>query len=254
MKPDASPRARRKGRMDTASPSGSRREQRADRSDTVAPAGHELALSPWHLFVVGVFAAATVAIVLTRDAPAVGVLLVCLLIASGGWAGLALHRTLWPLVSAEASEDGESLGDRTRATLGRERDLALRSIRDLDFDRSMGKIEESDYAEMADRLRARVARLTKQLDDGTIGYRELVERDIEARLAQGSRFSAQGAIRGQRPEPEAMSQTLPSSVLRPQSSALGPEPAQPVCAECQTQNDPDARFCKSCGARLGTAT
>lgn len=244
MKQNSSPRPRRAGRMDTAPAPGSRREQRADRSETMGRAGRELALSPWHLFVVGVFAAATAGIVMTRDAPAVGVVLVCLLIAAGGWAGLALHRTLWPLVSDEAEQASESLGDRTRVSLERERNLALRSMRDLDFDRAMEKIEEADYVEMAGRLSARIARLTKHLEDGSTDYRELVERDIQARMTEA---------RAQSPDPEAVSQTRPSSVLSPQSSIPGPEAAQPVCAGCQTQNDPDARFCKSCGARLGAS-
>jgi hypothetical protein len=34
-----------------------------------------------------------------------------------------------------------------------------------------------------------------------------------------------------------------------------PAPARPtrVCGGCRTENDPDAKFCKSCGSKLETA-
>ena len=110
------------------------------------------------------------------------------------------------------------LGGRTRAALEREKTLVLRSIKELEFDRGMGKVSEKDFAEMSARLRARAARLMRQLDAGSV-YREQIEREIE-RTAVG---------------PESR-------------SAVGPV----ACASCNVANDRDARFCKSCGARLGT--
>ena len=49
------------------------------------------------------------------------------------------------------------LGGRTRAALEREKTLVLRSIKELEFDRAMGKVSEKDFAEMSARLRARAA-------------------------------------------------------------------------------------------------
>ena len=49
------------------------------------------------------------------------------------------------------------LGGRTRAALEREKTLSLRSIKELEFDRAMGKVSEKDFAEMGARLRARAA-------------------------------------------------------------------------------------------------
>ena len=93
--------------------------------------------------------------------------------------------------------------------------LALRSIKELEFDRAMGKLSDADWKEMSGRLRARAARLMRQLDAGT-GYRQQIERDLAKRLGE-------------------------AEVKTPTVGA---------CASCATLNDADARFCKACGAKL----
>ena len=117
------------------------------------------------------------------------------------------------------------IGQRTRAALEREKMLALRSIKELEFDRAMGKVSDSDLQEMSGRLRARAARLMRQLDAGA-GYRE----QIETRAREAARAPA--ARRPRRPPPE------------PQRAV------DHACAACATVNDPDARFCKACGHKL----
>ena len=51
------------------------------------------------------------------------------------------------------------------------RDIALESLRDLEFDRHAGKIAEADYRELSDRTREEAARLMERLDrlHGTAG-------------------------------------------------------------------------------------
>ncbi len=66
--------------------------------------------------------------------------------------------------------------------LEREKTLMLRSIKELEFDRAMGKVSTKDFDEMAGRLRARAMSLMRQLDTET-GYRELIERELQARLS-----------------------------------------------------------------------
>ena len=73
------------------------------------------------------------------------------------------------------------VGQRTRVALEREKLMTLRSIKELEFDRAMGRLSDEDWKEMSGRLRSRVARLMKQLDAGT-GYREQIEKDLDARL------------------------------------------------------------------------
>ena len=56
------------------------------------------------------------------------------------------------------------VGSRTRVALEREKNLLLRSIKELEFDHAMGKVAEADYEEMVGRLRSRAVRLLQQLD------------------------------------------------------------------------------------------
>ena len=57
-----------------------------------------------------------------------------------------------------------ALTESMRAVLEREKMLVLRSIKELEFDRAMGKVSAADFDEMAGRLRARALSLMKQLD------------------------------------------------------------------------------------------
>jgi len=99
----------------------------------------------------------------------------------------------------------------------------------------MGKLSDADFADMSSRLRTRASRLIRQLDAGS-GYRAQVEQELEKRMARGS----VGAT--------ARSATAPAE--RPGSAKASPsDDAARECA-CGTVNDADAKFCKSCGAKL----
>ena len=80
------------------------------------------------------------------------------------------------------------VGQRTRVALEREKLLTLRSIKELEFDRAMGRLSDEDWNEMSGRLRARAARLMRQLDAGA-GYREQIEKDLAKRARRSGRAS-----------------------------------------------------------------
>jgi hypothetical protein len=117
---------------------------------------------------------------LVRGQGATTVVLVGVLMATTVLVGIAALRTLRPLM-ATGDDRVAMIGQRTRAALEREKHLTLRAIKDLEFDRAMGKLAETDFVEMSGRLRARAARIIRQLDAGP-GYREQIERDLAARL------------------------------------------------------------------------
>jgi hypothetical protein len=152
--------------------------------------------------------------------------------------GIAALRTFLPLTKKSWSDGARILGGRTRAALEREKTLALRSIKELEFDRAMGKVSEKDFAEMSGRLRARAARLMRQLDAGA-GYRSEIEREITKRIGV-----APGGSKEQDPPHAADRQPL-DGVGR----VLPSRPAN-ACPSCNTTNDADARFCKHCGASM----
>ena len=193
---------------------------------------HE-SLQPWQLFTLAGLIGATVVVFLSRgQTPAAIILLSCAVFAAA-YIGVSALRTVLPLFGATRQDEAETLGERTRAALEREKTLTLRSIKELEFDHGMGKVSEKDFAEMSARLRARAARLMRQLDAGSI-YRGQIEKDVERRLATASNPKTQV------PNPKSQS-----------TAATAPQANE--CATCAAVNDVDARFCKNCGARLETS-
>jgi hypothetical protein len=206
-----------RGQRDPSTSSGSSRA--SSRDDTVRP---------WHFFVLASLIAATAAVVLAREARPEHLVLISLTIGAAGFAGAALFRTLVPLTGRDVRLAEEGLSESMRAVLEREKMLVLRSIKDLEFDRAMGKLSTRDFDEMSARLRARAMSLMRQLDAGG-GYRELIERELNARVTNAS--ARTGRDKRSKPVP-------PGAVA-----------AAPACA-CGAANEPDAVFCKRCGQKL----
>ena len=194
---------------------------------------------PWHVFTVTALLGATAAIVVTKPPNVIILVLICLTVGSAGLVGLMTYRTLRPLTQKEHRETAAMAGSRTRAAVEREKTLVLRSLKELEFDRAMSKVSEKDFHEMASRLRARALSLMKQLDIETPGYRDLIERELEARLEQSTVDSQPSTV------------DSPPSTVEGQWSRVERRTGSPsTCSECGTANDQDARFCKGCGSAL----
>src|SRR5687768_16507553 len=173
-------------------------------------------LQPWQFFLLGGMLAATATVIVATGQSPANIIILSLTVVSVSFVGLGAYRVLLPLVQQEV-ETPVTIGGRTRTAMEREKTLVLRSIKELEFDYAMGKVAKADFDEMHGRLRARAVGLMKQLDAGG-GYKEQIAREIEQRLAHDrSAQGAQGAQGAQR--------------------ATG-------CAECGTENDEDAKFCK----------
>jgi hypothetical protein len=169
-------------------------------------------LHPWQFFALAALGCATAVTFLVRDRGIVAVVLISLLMGTCALIGLAVVRVVLPLVAPNIERT--VVVGRTRAALEEEKNLALRTIKELEFDRAMGKVSEQDFREMSVRLRGKASRLIRQLEAGD-GYRGQIEKDLAKRLGDSA---------------------------KPIASA--------TCAKCSTENDPDARFCKECGAKL----
>ncbi len=176
---------------------------------------------PWHLFVLAALVAATAAILVARPSEPVGAILLTLAVGAAGFVGLMIYRAIMPLTQSAFQETTMMVGSRSRAAVEREKTLVLRSIKELEFDRAMGKVSEADFEEMGRRLRARAIRLMKQLDVEAVDFLAVIERELEERL-------------GRPPEPV---------------TAAGGA-SKRTCGGCGASNDGDARFCKACGAAL----
>ena len=172
-------------------------------------------LQPWQFFLLGGMLAATATVIVSTGQSPENIVILSLTVVSVSFVGLGAYRMLSPLVSPEFTQPMTFAG-RTRIALEREKLLVLRSIKELEFDYAMGKIAKADFDEMSGRLRARALGLMRQLDAGS-GYREQIAKEVEQRLSDPT-IAEEVKVTG-------------------------------LC-DCGTQNDPDARFCKNCGARL----
>lgn len=181
---------------------------------------------PWHFFVLASILLATVAVILARQSSPEHLVLLSFTIAAAGAAAAAFYRTVVPLVAPSLLRTAEPVNERTRTTLERDKALVLRSIKELEFDRAMGKVSQKDFDEMAARLRARAMLLMKQLDQATAGYARTIENDLRSRLATTVPNGSRSGERGQAADTTG------------------------ACSSCSTTNDSDAVFCKKCGTRL----
>ena len=178
---------------------------------------------PWHFFVLAGLAGATIAVVTVRPSGIAPLVLVVLAAFAGAYVGYAVYRMIVPLAARDFAERVEMVGGRTRAALDREKTLVLRSLKELEFDRAMGKVSDLDFQDMGGRLRSRARALLKQLDVDGSTYRDLIERELAERVMRtGDDAPASGTE---------------------QATRL-------LCGNCGGSNERDAKFCKSCGTAL----
>lgn len=196
-----------------------------DVSAAARSAQEEPFLQPWQFFLLGGMLAATATVIVATGQTPANIIILSITVVSVSFVGLGAYRMLAPLVAPDV-EAPVMIGGRTRIALEREKTLVLRSIKELEFDFAMRKMSQADFDEMAGRLRQRALGLMEQLDAGG-GYRDQIAQEIARRL---------GGLEG--------ATTPDESVATPYDASVR------TCPECEVENDPDARFCKSCGHRL----
>lgn len=184
-----------------------------------------------------------------------GVQLVVLTLAAA--ALLLVIWLLWSSVQALAGESEltfeEAFSFGARSAEEEQKRAVLRALKDLEYERSVGKISEQDYHEYSARYRAEAKRLIQSLDENLAEGRKQVERELERRLTQlAERAAASG------PDSEAVStQELSAQASEGEVSAeiaiRGADAAARgalECPACRVRNELDARFCKACGTSM----
>jgi len=149
----------------------------------------------------------------------------------------------------------------------------LRALKDLEYERSVGKISEEDFAELSGRYRADAKSLLKLIDQDSAPLRRRAEERLAARL-RNEKIAAprkkKGASAATNGPGESVSEPMKDGgaaapVASPPSGdandAGDAEDAAPAvdagvsegstCPSCSTSNDADAVFCKRCGVSLG---
>jgi len=142
------------------------------------------------------------------------------------------------LESGEAEAAGADEGDDPDDDLS-PRAVALRALKEIEFDRATGKLSDADYEALKAGYTAAALAALRAEDSG--GGRQ--ERgDVAAAPAPVSRLPAPGCpTHGTRPEPDAQ---FCSECGRRLGSAPG------YCARCGASLEHAARYCHACGARV----
>jgi hypothetical protein len=111
--------------------------------------------------------------------------------------------------------------------LEEEKRRVLRALKDLESEHAIGKIDDTDYEGMVARYRADAKELMRQIDLSVAPLRDEAER-VAREYLEKKHLSPGPAPEAPPPNPDARS----------------------TCAACGTSNEPDAAFCKKCGATM----
>jgi hypothetical protein len=171
-------------------------------------------LQPWQLFTLAGLLGATLVVFLARGQSPAAVMLLSLLVFAAAAVGVAAIKTFVSLTAPVVP------GDSAQILGGRTR-AAL------------------------EREKALVLRSIKELEFDR-AMRKVSEKDFNEMSAR-LRARAAGLMR-QLDAGASYREEIEKEVLR----RVGTVPGR--CATCDTLNDPDAKFCKSCGAKLGAVS
>ena len=129
--------------------------------------------------------------------------------------------------AAEGEDDGAALG-----ALEERKRAAVQALRDLEFERSIGRLGEEDHRALEARYREEARAAMRAIDEGIGPWRTRAEAMLaEAELA-------------------ATPDAAETDAAKPETKATAAPAVEAGCPKCQTLNDEDAVFCKRCGHRL----
>ena len=163
--------------------------------------------------------------------------------------------------------------DRLTDLLSR-KDVVLRAIKDLEFDRNVGKLEEVDFVRFNQSLSRQALGLMQQIEKiapTSNQHDDALEQEI-ARLRKTTDRKAGDTLEQEiarlRKTPERQTATRPSPVQVAASGAVKAEPAKKVvphtngaspaavaskpkfCTECGEPVNANHKFCANCGTAL----
>ncbi len=149
-----------------------------------------------------------------------------------------------------------------RVALEAEKRTLLRSLKDIEFDRQLGKVSDADFDRLNKAYRRRAKRVLQLLEQDLQPYMERAEREIAKAMGEtsGGRTSGKGSAhrrrkgksKGRAPARlECPSCGVDNALDALHCKGCATRLAPIICEKCGTQNDPDARFCKSCATKVG---
>jgi hypothetical protein len=142
------------------------------------------------------------------------------------WASLRTLSGDAPLPSDLEATAGQRRGVDALAEKKRQ---VLRALKDLENERALGKIDAADYAQIAARYRNDAKDVMREMEREVAPAREEAERLAKEYLKR--RSASPTRAKAKAPEPKRTEERR-------------------TCASCKASNEPDASFCKGCGAAM----
>jgi len=134
----------------------------------------------------------------------------------------------------------------------------LRALRDLDYERSVGKVSDDDYHELSQRYRAEAKRVLRQIDEDLGPARKEAERALQRELFKAGLADAPPASDSAAASPA--SEVATPSAAAPTTTAAAPDATETVtvpapkptrgCTYCGERNELLVTSCKACGREL----
>jgi hypothetical protein len=168
----------------------------------------------------------------------IGIEIALLVVAAGALLGVVA--LLWASVQSLTGESPITLEE--AISLGapsaeeEQKRAVLRALKDLEFERSVGKISEEDYAELSARFREEAKRLIESLDQSSEPARERVEKLVAERIAREKRASARAREKRNRSaEKQVVESEGPARESVPPDSESAPSAARAVDEEAKAR-------------------
>lgn len=127
------------------------------------------------------------------------------------------------------------------AELEARKKAALQALRDIEFERSIGRLSDEDFKGLEKKYRDEARAAMRAIDEGLGPWMDRAEKLLDAAG-----------------EPEAKAETKSDKKSKSKAEKRADEKAETKteaksevrCAKCETANDSDAVFCKKCGTRM----
>jgi hypothetical protein len=144
----------------------------------------------------------------------------------------------------------------TRATDGTEQKRTLlRALKDLEHEHAIGKIDNADFEAVAHRYREEAKDVMRSMDAEIEPLRAKAEEAARAYFKKHGIGEEKPAQKSEANEKEESGDPSDASLPDVSEPEAPPAKARRVeCVACKTSNEPDATFCKSCGASLVRTT
>ena len=178
---------------------------------------------------------------------------------------------------------GADAGLPERQALIAEKNTLLRAIKDIAFERELGKFSDEDFERLDKAYRGRAKNVLHLLDQDIEPFLERADREVAKAMGEeGARGPYRKGGAAPRTKPKAGKSNRAKKSAATTQSKPKPRPGRSVepqltcpdcgaansadavhckqcaarivpipCPRCDTENDPDAKFCKSCAEPLG---